>query len=452
MWTIDKLSSSLAAAISEKVIAHFADVRSDLTSAKIFLEANSAQQAATSIDLKETASHQATATSNLATVATKLATIDTITKLTPSPPAWPSIPPTLPHPPPAIPNTFNPKVSTHHTRIQQRLLLAARSLLIQLAPTQGNTPLNPSPTAISKLRDDLNKELHSLDELEFAFHDDVNIRNTKTSIRGIKPLERGAYLLDLDSAESVARFKAYAAEPTSSLISSHFGESASIRLKGHNLVFKFVPCTGDFDPSNPNHLSELEYDNNLSPNSITSATWLKRPDRRSPTQTSASLKVVCSTPESANHLLSERVYVAGHSITVTKDLREPIRCNKCQVFGHVRTTCQGPETCAHCASKSHVTAECPPGTPPGCVSCGPAHRRAGCNRGCPAFLKLGSDLDARHPENSMPYFPTGESWTWAFAPVKRSIAPPTHVPRAVHPPLTHPSDDGWSSAPPPAAN
>ncbi|KAH0591561.1 hypothetical protein H2248_001617 [Termitomyces sp. 'cryptogamus'] len=32
----------------------------------------------------------------------------------------------------------------------------------------------------------------------------------KTMIRGVKPLERGAYLFELDSVESAARFRSYA--------------------------------------------------------------------------------------------------------------------------------------------------------------------------------------------------------------------------------------------------
>ncbi|KAF8808116.1 hypothetical protein BYT27DRAFT_7030340, partial [Phlegmacium glaucopus] len=78
---------------------------------------------------------------------------------------------------------------------------------------------------------------------------------------------------------------------------------ATIKAKGYNLIFKFVPCTGNFDPSDANCISDLESSNNLQPGSISSATWLKRLDRRSPSQKVASLKVVCSSPETANHLL-----------------------------------------------------------------------------------------------------------------------------------------------------
>ncbi|KAF8154761.1 hypothetical protein B0H34DRAFT_717766, partial [Crassisporium funariophilum] len=32
----------------------------------------------------------------------------------------------------------------------------------------------------------------------------------------------------------------------------------------------------------------------------------------------------------------------------------------------------------------------------------------------------------------MPYFPTGDSWSWAVNPPKLSTAPPTHFPRLPH--------------------
>ncbi|KAF5386202.1 hypothetical protein D9615_002619 [Tricholomella constricta] len=151
---------------------------------------------------------------------------------------------------------------------------------------------------------------------------------------------------------------------------------------------------------------------------ILSASWLKRPDRRSPKQTVASLKVVCSTAEAANCLLQERIFVAGHLVVIRKDLKEPIRCNKCQRYGHIRASCKSPERCATCASPDHVTTECPPNPTPR----------------CPIFKKQCDDLESCLPENHMPYFPTGEAWTWAAAPPKLSKETPVHRPRVDHAP------------------
>ncbi|KAF8803183.1 hypothetical protein BYT27DRAFT_7030869, partial [Phlegmacium glaucopus] len=95
-----------------------------------------------------------------------------------------------------------------------------------------------------------------------------------------------------------------------------------------------------FDPKDANCISDLESSNNLLPGSISSATWLKcnllkRTDRHSPNQKVATLKVVCSSPETANHLLCEKFFIEGQAIIAHKDLHEPLRCNKCQMFGHI---------------------------------------------------------------------------------------------------------------------
>ena len=44
----------------------------------------------------------------------------------------------------------------------------------------------------------------------------------------------------------------------------------------------------------------------------------------------------------------------------------------------------------------------------------------------------------------MPYFPTGDRWTWAKAPPKLSIAPPQHQPRRPDA-NQRPLDNGWNN-------
>ncbi|KAF8815312.1 hypothetical protein BYT27DRAFT_7080241, partial [Phlegmacium glaucopus] len=148
----------------------------------------------------------------------------------------------------------------------------------------------------------MNTGLAELDEDSYLFDPLGDSNKTKTSIRGIQAIGQGAFLLDLDSPESANRLRTYSAEHPD-FLPSHLGSSAAIKTKGYNVIFKFVPCTGNFDPKDANCISDLESSNNLLPGSISSATWLKRTDRRSPNQKVATLKVVCSSPETANHLL-----------------------------------------------------------------------------------------------------------------------------------------------------
>jgi len=130
--------------------------------------------------------------------------------------------------------------------------------------------------ANSKLRDVVNKCLNDLDLdiQEFMLEDDGAIKPA-TTIYGIQYFERGAFLLNMDSPKSANRLKTYAIKPGSTLITTTFNKSASFKPKGYNLIFKFVPCTGDFDPSDKAHLASIETNNNIKPGSILSVSWIK---------------------------------------------------------------------------------------------------------------------------------------------------------------------------------
>jgi hypothetical protein len=66
-----------------------------------------------------------------------------------------------------------------------------------------------------------------------------------------------------------------------------------------SIIFRFVPCKGQFDPSNNDHLQNIEHENDLPDNSIISASWCKHPEKRSPNQATTTLKVACLNPETA---------------------------------------------------------------------------------------------------------------------------------------------------------
>ena len=82
---------------------------------------------------------------------------------------------------------------------------------------------------------------------------------------------------------------------------------AHIRPRAYSVILRFVPCNGSFDPSNDKHLHNIEEENNLQVGSITAASWCKCPDRRSPGQTTATLKVACANPDAANRLITGRI-------------------------------------------------------------------------------------------------------------------------------------------------
>ena len=193
------------------------------------------------------------------------------------------------------------------------------------------------------------------------------------------------------------------------------------------VIFRFVPCNGPFDPSIDKHLRNIENENDLLANSIAAASWCKRLDRRAPSQTTATLKVARTNPDVANRLLTGRIRVDDHLVTMHKDIRIPLRCIKCQEYGHTQDACIGVEKCANCTTEFHQTASCDKS--PVFVSCRPSSQHPSMSPMCPTFMQKCNALDQRFPKNSMPYFPSTESWTWAAAPGQPSATrhppPPT---------------------------
>ena len=215
---------------------------------------------------------------------------------------------------------------------------------------------------------------------------------------------------------------------------------ARIRPRTYAVIFRFVPCNGPFDPSSDEHLRNVEIENDLPANSIIAASWCKRPDKRSPNQTTATLKVACSSPDTANQMLTGRIRVDDHLVDVRKDLRIPLRCVKCQEYGHMQDSCIGVAKCVNCSSESHSADKCD--RSPSCVSCGPSSQHPSSSPSCPSFIKKCEALDSRFPENTMPYYPSKDSWTWAASP---SNPPP---PREAPPPLLQPSNPNHHSVRP----
>jgi hypothetical protein len=375
----DNFSSFLATSIADKIKTEVSSITNDLNISKTFLEASSVQQASNILDLKE-AIAKSTETSNILS--------DTVAKVSSlSPPSAPLPPPLPPNPwnatashpsSQSLPNpSYNPSATVSQTRLKQRLLQSARSVYVQSDPngTLGDVQTLPDQD-LQKLRNTLNQRLEELDAKTPPVPE-VNPDNTqatpnkpKTLVRGIHMRKSGDFILELDSPAAAARFIDYANEHI--FLLSDLSPDASIKARSYSLIFKFVPCAGEFDPSDPKCIRRIEDIHGLKTGSIKAASWLKRPDRRAPGQRVATLKVNCTDPQTANTLLSEGTSINGHLITVIKDIREPIRCNRCQEYGHIRANCKSKAVCAHCAKDDHESSNCLPNQPPQCRSCGPS--------------------------------------------------------------------------------
>ena len=220
---------------------------------------------------------------------------------------------------------------------------------------------------------------------------------------------------------------------------TELGPKACISPHTYAIIFCFIPCNGSFDPSTSEHLHNIKKENDLPANSLVSASCCKHLQKRSPNQATTSLKVACVNPKTANCLITGHIHVEDHLINVHKDIYILIHCIKCQTYGHTQDACIGVEKCANCASEFHSADKCD--RAPCCVSC-----RAGLSHPssllvCPFFLCKSNALNECYPENSMPYFPTNENWTWATSPTN------TSAPAATLPPPQQANPQHWPISP-----
>jgi len=120
-----------------------------------------------------------------------------------------------------------------------------------------------------------------------------------------------------------------------------------------------------------------------------------------------------------------------------KNKREPVRCAKCQRYGHIARDCiSHRDMCANCA-EDHRTSDCNNKNNTCCTSCHSTDHPSW-SRTCPEFERRCADLDARDLDNTLPYFPTDESWTQVQAPPRpkpysrpqqNTLQEPTHHPQ-----------------------
>ena len=417
----EDFASSLSSKIISKIDESLSSINNELDSAKKFLTATTSQQAEATISLQK-AVDSFTSDVNKLTLASLKAT-ETLDKHQQqlSEVDWPRLGAsnagshTTRNP--LNPNTFS--LSPAEAKVQHRVILAAKQIYVAIDPNDEGGPTSRSIEDQRRLRDNLSNWL--TEEVRIESPDFNNPR----AICGVKILKNFDVLIETDTEASAELFKKHAPN-----ILINLCPSAHIRPRNYVLIFKFVPCAGRFDPYDEGSLREIESDNGAPSNSISSASWCKRPDLRSPNQQTANLKVCFMSPEGANFFLKERIRVQGELVNVRMDLRIPTRCNQCQEYGHIRANCINQERCANCAGVDHSISDCRIGNKPKCVSCGESSDHSSVSLSCPVFKAKCEDINARFPENSLPYFPTSDRATWSSLPTNPP-RPPSPLPQRV---------------------
>ncbi|KIM66589.1 hypothetical protein SCLCIDRAFT_52751, partial [Scleroderma citrinum Foug A] len=119
--------------------------------------------------------------------------------------------------------------------------------------------------------------------------------------------------------------------------------------------------------------------------------------------------VSLTTAEAANETINEGLYVNLERLKPCKNKREPICCLKCQYCGQIARDCKrAVDACSTC-TKDHCSASCRSFQTYYCVTC-QSDLHASADRNCSEYIKRQQALNVKTLENSMPFFPTKESW------------------------------------------
>ena len=407
-----------------------------VTATNTFLDATTQKQAAELLSLQESVKQQIELVKTITDAADRAVLATNPRNLADA--AWPPMPAAGNAPLNLGPPAFMASRSAVHAdpKVMQRVVLAAKQLLIEYGPLDEGEALQPKTLEEQKGLRQLFNDWIDATSASDAVPDQPTPAPSR-AVRNVAIFDCPALLLEFDSAESKDKFTEMIAN--NSFLLSKLSPKARICPRTYPVIFRFIPCNGTFDPSLNDNLRSVERENDLPTNAIIAASWCKRPDRRSPNQTTAILKVACANPDVANRLLTGRIRVDDHLVTVRKDLRIPIRCVKCQEYGHTQDNCMGVKKCANCASEFHRSDKCD--RSPSCVSCGPGSNHPSTSASCPSLARRCEALDGCFPENAMPYFPSREDWTWASVPTNPS--PPSEAP----PPFQQANDNAPSIRP-----
>jgi hypothetical protein len=190
---------------------------------------------------------------------------------------------------------------------------------------------------------------------------------------------------------------------------------ALVKERAYQILVLRVPVI--FDPSAEVQLRELEERNDLHKSRLCKARWIKPGYRRVLGQQFAHLALTVSTPEDANILIRDGMYICGVKTYPKKLKTEPKQCMKCRKWGHFALECLVErDVCGNCGD-DYKTKDCQNKNSRYCASC-KNDTQASCNRDCPEFQQRVEQMDDVHPENVLMYFPTEEDWTLHSRPQK----------------------------------
>ena len=268
-----------------------------------------------------------------------------------------------------------------------------RQILLDISPE-----LDPNHSMITPA---MSKEILAK-HLQNTFDDIRGTESPPILIKALTNMRNGGVVVEFSNSEVVKWSK------TPSIRSALTRKVASnIRIKDRlfSLVLSFVPICINFE--NADTLRNIEMVNELPENSIVKLRWIKDPARRSPTQRIAHAFISLSSPQVANQIIREGLCVNHEKLRAHKDRKEPLRCMKCQRWGHFAKDCKHQtDVCGSCTGP-HRESKCNSYATFYCVSCQSDHHGSA-SKECPEFIRRCEELNAKHPDNALPYFPTDD--------------------------------------------
>ncbi|KAI6118266.1 hypothetical protein F5141DRAFT_1264222 [Pisolithus sp. B1] len=302
----------------------------------------------------------------------------------------------------------------------------SRQVLFTPHPNQSLYSKNTDPAAIVA---DIADQLIRIQDAEDPY---VNIKSAIC-------LNNRNLLLELNSTEAANWMRN---DPVRQDLARSLGIEAVVKEQMFPIVIPFFPVTHDL--TDPAFLRTIEHENDLPNDSIHSIRWVKNPEHRRPGQCVAHAILLTRNTALANHLLRNRMYAHHTKLFPKKDKKEPIRCAKCQLWGHIARDCiTVQDVCSSCGGPHRFTS-CDHPQRKYCASC-KTNDHPSSSRDCREFIRCCAALDAKHPDNSLPYFPTPETWTQSLLPFDHTPAPPPPTPPST-PTLPTPEMDAQAPA------
>ncbi|KAF9239981.1 hypothetical protein BU15DRAFT_46065 [Melanogaster broomeanus] len=139
------------------------------------------------------------------------------------------------------------------------------------------------------------------------------------SIKAIIKLKNGGLLVELDSGEHATWIKR--AENQTKFVAA-LENAAKIKERSYQILTLFLPISSLIHDLE--WLRAVEMENDIDDESIESIRWVKPVERRSPTQCVAHAIINLRTPQAANSLMKNGLYICKNKLLPRKEKREPV--------------------------------------------------------------------------------------------------------------------------------